>query len=129
MDYKLELEKLVCRSNGVAHFCDKYSFDDLFTVQMRDFIGNPYSYTVESFSENSCETGENSVTITFSGCNDLPGTEVVIFVSCDDNGTLLWNIKATPGRDYFKTEWIDFPRLELRKNSDTKFLIPNAEGT
>lgn len=129
MDYKLELEKLVCRSNGLSHFCDKYSFDDLFTVQMRDFIGNPYSYTVESFSENSCETGENSVTITFSGCNDLPGTEVVIFVSCDDNGTLLWNIKATPGRDYFKTEWIDFPRLELRKNSDTKFLIPNAEGT
>ena len=39
MDYKLELEKLVCRSNGVAHFCDKYSFDDLFTNTLGGFLG------------------------------------------------------------------------------------------
>ena len=95
---------------------------------MRDFIGNPYRYSTANFENINCQDSENSVEVKFSGCQDLPGTEVKVTVHAD-GGTLQWDITVTPGREYFKTEWIEYPRLKLKKDSSCRFLIPNAEGT
>lgn len=129
MFYQEKICRTVSQNSSIARFCDIDSFNDLFVIQMRDFVGNPYQYTMASFSDVSCEEDDNGVTVKFFTCANLPGTEAAVTVKKDDAGTILWNIQVKPGRDYFKVEWIDFPRVKFTRPAGTRYLIPNAEGT
>lgn len=129
MSYTSKLADFVCRSAGFRHFFDAESFDELFLIRMRDFVGNPYEYTVKNFTSADCSFSAERLEITFSGCEELSGTQVAASVTSNDDGSLEWNITVSPGRTFFKVEWVDFPRIKIQKNSESKFLIPNAEGT
>ena len=129
MSYTYCLEEFVRRNASLSRFFDAMSFDELFVIQMRDFVGNPYSYTVNNFAEAQCSVSDNRVEIFFSECEELSGTTVKVTVADNPSDELVWNIDVVPGRDFFKVEWIDFPRLKLKKSVDSRFLIPNAEGT
>lgn len=129
MYYQEKINRIVSGNSGIARFCDINSFDDIFIVQMRDFVGNPYEYTMANFADVSCEEDDSGASIKFSNCANLPGTEVTVTVKKDDSGAILWNIKVIPGRDYFKVEWVDFPRVKFIRTAGTGYLIPNAEGT
>ena len=129
MNYTSKLADFVCRSAGFRHFFDTDSFDEIFSVRMRDFVGNPYDYTVKNFASVDCKASENHLEITFSECEELTGTQVIVSVYAAENNNLCWNINVIPGRSFFKVEWVDFPRVKLLKNKESKFLIPNAEGT
>ncbi len=88
----------------------------LFLIQLRDFIGNALQLVPADFAQVDH--------LTFSGCEKLPGTQVTVTVT--ENR---WKIAVLPGNDAFKVEWVDFPRIRLRRFDDGKFLLPFAEGT
>lgn len=97
----------------------------LFLIQFRDFIGNPLRVDAMDFSEVEC-SGEGN--LTFSGCTQLPGTRVKVTAKAVQN-EIRWRIAVIPGNADYKVEWIDFPRIRLRRFDDGKFLLPFAEGT
>lgn len=129
MYYQEKIYRTVSQNSSIARFCDIDSFNDLFVIQMRDFVGNPYRYTMASFADVSCEEDDCGVTVKFFTCANLPGTEVAVTVKKDNSENILWNIEVKPGRDYFKVEWIDFPQVRFSSPAGTRYLIPNAEGT
>ncbi|MBO5900396.1 MAG: hypothetical protein J6Q80_06635, partial [Lentisphaeria bacterium] len=114
-------------SKGVKHFCNASAFDELFVIQMRDYVGNPYLFRVEDFPDLTYSVSGNSFNMKFSGVVLLAGTTVEVTVSRDDKSVLYWNIFITPGRDDFKVEWVNFPRVVF-SSPGCKYLIPNAEG-
>ena len=128
MDFYGKLSEFIQVNKSAARFCDASSFDELFLISMRDFVGNPYRYTADDFAQKSCEVQENKLTISYSECAALPGSTVEITVSRNGEGDIFWNIDITPGRDYFKVEWVDFPRIKFKESSSCQYLIPCAEG-
>ena len=128
MDFYSKLFDFVSVNKSIAHFCDANSFDELFSIRMRDFVGNPYQYTTADFSDAALDMQSDKAVISYSGCAMLPGTTVEVAVSRNNSGDIIWNIAITPGRDYFRVEWVDFPRVKLVKDSSCRFLIPCAEG-
>ena len=129
MYYQDKINCFISANSAISAFCDLDSFDDLFVIQMRDFVGNPYRYTAADFADVSCDEDDDSLSVKFFTCEQLPETEVAVTVKKDDAGTLFWNIQVTPGREYFRVEWIDFPRVKFIPTAGTRYLIPNAEGT
>ena len=129
MNYCSKLAEFVNKNTGFSRFFDSESFDELFVISMRDFVGNPYEYKVKNFASAECRVSDNHLEINFSDCEELSGTTVYVSAEhCADN-SLKWDINVSPGRDFFKVEWVDFPRMKLKKDKSCKFLIPNAEGT
>ena len=128
MFYQEKIYQTVSAASGVSRFCDLNSFDDLFVIQMRDFAGNPYQYKMADFADVSCDEDDDAVYVKFFTCAALPLTEVLVTVR-KEPAAVKWNIQVKPGRDYFKVEWIDFPRVKFISVPGVKYLIPNAEGT
>ena len=128
MYYQDKINRFVSVNAAVSRFCDVNSFDDLFVIRMRDFVGNPYQYTMADFADVACDESDDSITVKFFTCEQLPETEVEVTVKKDASSALFWNIQVKPGREYFRVEWIDFPRVKFIPAPGTKYLIPNAEG-
>ena len=125
-----KIDKIVSANCNIARFCDIDSFNDLFMVRLRDFIGNPYDLKMSNFTDVSCEENDDdSVSIIFCNCAELQQTEVIATVKKDSSGKLFWGIQVNPGRDDFHVEWIDYPRIKFHRPCGTKYLVPNAEGT
>ena len=129
MNYSSEIADFIGKKSAFTRFFDQESFDEIFVIRMRDFVGNPYEYTVKNFADAACNISENQLDIAFTDCEELSGTKVDVRILRQADTSLEWNITVTPGRDFFKVEWIDFPRVKLIKDKNCKFLIPNAEGT
>ena len=127
MNFEKKLFESVSAVPGIGRFCDLSSFGDIFVIRMRDFIGNPYNFSVKDFETAETVEAADRVAVSFSGCAILPGTVVTITLRKEDD-TLFWNIAAKPGRNDFVCEWMDFPRVKFIKDPSCKFLIPNAEG-
>ncbi len=128
MEHSVALLKLANEIPGIAEFCDLQSFEDIFCIQMRDFIGNPYTFTGESFQNVKVSGEKGKVSAVFSGCESLPGTQVAFSAEKGADNSLEWHIEAIPGRNDFMVEWMDFPRVRFIKDAACRFLIPNAEG-
>ena len=100
----------------------------LFLCRLRDFVGNPLDLGGDDFASVEQQESGADVSLCFSGCRRLPGTRVEIGARCCGR-EIRWRISVSPGREVFLVEWIDFPRLRLRRFSDGKYLLPFAEGT
>jgi len=129
---KIQFELLADGSLGSLIF-DGVEFAErqhtgLFEVQFRDFIGNALLFGVEHFRRIEKSGDSDRQTLCFSDCPQLPGTEVHLRAEAD-SAEIRWQIDITPGRKDFQVEWIDFPRLVLRRFPDGKYLLPFAEGT
>lgn len=104
--------------------------DGLFVLQFRDFIGTAYRVSQGDFDQiavDGCNDG--GWTIVCSQCRALRGVVVTMRISPSPDGSWRWGITAVPGRDSCQVEWIDYPRLPLRRDPAESFLIPFAEGT
>ena len=102
--------------------------ETLFVCCLRDFVGNPLRLEGRNFSAVQRQECGGEVRLTFSGCDALPGTTVEIGArSC--GAEIRWRIAVSPGSGDFKVEWIDFPRIRLRRFPDGNYLLPFAEGT
>ncbi|MBQ7395114.1 MAG: hypothetical protein IJW08_01100 [Lentisphaeria bacterium] len=128
MSYSSDIFGLVSRNCAVKHFCNEKSFDDIFQIRMRDFVGNPYEYRAGNFASVESETKADKVIVRFSECRDLPGTTVELTVALGADDEVLWNISAVPGREYFKVEWMNYPQVKFIKTDSCRYLIPTAEG-
>ena len=100
----------------------------LFLINLRDFLGNPLQLGCGDFREVSREGREGFPVLRFSECVPLPGTMVEISAETKQV-EIRWRITVTPGREEFKVEWVDFPRIRLRRFPDGNYLLPFAEGT
>lgn len=100
----------------------------LFELQLRDFIGNPLRLGGADFATVERENNGEKTTLRFSECAILPGTRVVV-TAANSGSEIRWRIAVTPGSVDFRVEWINFPRIRLRRFPDGKFLLPFAEGT
>ena len=111
-----------------VEFSAPESDSGLFIFQMRDLVGNPLRLNRTDFKIVTQENKEGHFQLRFSECVRYPGTSVRITATIRD-AEIRWRIAISPGSDDFKVEWIDFPRLRLRRFPDGKFLLPFAEGT
>lgn len=116
------------RFGGVEFAAPAAGRETLFVCRLRDFVGNPLQLKARDFSAVQHRKDAGNFSLVFSDCAALPGTEVEIEARCD-GAEIRWRIAVSPGREDFKVEWIDFPRIRLRRFSDGNYLLPFAEGT
>ena len=116
------------RFGGVEFAAPAAGRETLFVCRLRDFVGNPLQLEARDFSAVQHRKDAGNFSLVFSDCAALPGTEVEIEARCD-GAEIRWRIAVSPGREDFKVEWIDFPRIRLRRFSDGNYLLPFAEGT
>lgn len=116
------------RFGGVEFAAPSAGNDTLFVCCLRDFVGNPLQLDARCFSAVQRRECGEEVRLVFSGCDALPGTVVEIDARCC-GAEIRWRIAVSPGREDFKVEWIDFPRIRLRRFPDGSWLLPFAEGT
>jgi len=100
----------------------------LFEFQLRDFIGNPLRLGGADFATVEREDDGGKTVLRFSACATLLGTRVTVTATASGS-EIRWRIAAEPGSADFRVEWVDFPRIRLRRFPDGKFLLPFAEGT
>ena len=100
----------------------------IFEIQLRDFIGNALPLGAEDFAAVSVKTEGAVHSLHFAECERYPGTSADVTVEVR-GGETVWNIEVHPGTGDFKTEWINFPRIRLRRFHDGQYLLPFAEGT
>ena len=100
----------------------------LFTVHLRDFVGNPLRFTRKDFSSSRVEKHDSEWELHFSKAPFLPEMEVVIRVSVDDEKSV-WTLEVIQSRKEISVEWVSFPELPLRQQPGMKYLLPYAEGT
>ena len=100
----------------------------LFTVQLRDFAGNPVRLSREDFTQ--CRVGESSGLweLTFSGVQLLPQISVKLSVRCDGEESR-WSLEVFLDREELAVEWMSFPEVPLLRPPASTFLLPYAEGT
>lgn len=113
---------------GVEFIADDGHGGGLFQICLRDFLGNPLLLECKDFGAVHREDEDNSICLVFSECNRLRGTTVKVYAETDSS-RIHWRISVVPGRNDFVTEWIDFPRIRLKRFFDGKYLLPFAEGT
>lgn len=113
---------------GGEEFAAPESGSGLFAFQMRDFTGNPLRLDRTDFQIVEQERKDGFFILQFSGCVKYPGTAVKVSATVKA-AEIRWRIEVLPGTADFQIEWIDFPRLRLRRFPDGKFLLPFAEGT
>ena len=111
------------RFGGVEFAAPSAGNDTLFVCCLRDFVGNPLQLDARCFSAVQRRECGEEVRLVFSGCDALPGTVVEIDARCC-GAEIRWRIAVSPGREDFKVEWIDFPRIRLRRFSDGNYLLP-----
>ncbi len=116
-------ELISLRFDGVE-FVAPDGDNSLFLIQLRDFIGNALLLDAADFSRVE-RCGEK---LFFSNCAKLPGSRVEVTAK-NGQSEIRWKIAVFPGNDAYKVEWIDFPRVRLRRFDDGKCLLPFAEGT
>lgn len=100
----------------------------IFEIQLRDFIGNALPLGTDDFASVSVKTEGAVHALHFDACEPSPGTTVDATAEVR-GGETVWNITVHPGTGDFKVEWIDFPRIRLRRFHDGRYLLPFAEGT
>ena len=100
----------------------------LFTLQFRDFAGNPLRFSRADFRKCRVEKDGENWQLTFTGTQLLPDLSVQISVKCDREESR-WSASASLDRDDLSMEWMSFPELPLRRPAGGKFLLPYAEGT
>ena len=100
----------------------------IFEIQLRDFIGNALPLGTDDFASVSVKTEGAVHALHFDACEPSPGTTVDATAEVR-GGEIVWNITVHPGTGDFKVEWIDFPRIRLRRFHDGRYLLPFAEGT
>ena len=54
MNYSSEIADFIGKKSAFTRFFDQESFDEIFVIRMRDFVGNPYEYTVKNFADAAC---------------------------------------------------------------------------
>jgi len=111
-----------------CEFASRVHDGNLFRLQLRDFIGNPLTVERVDFAEVKTAHNGNQFEITYSDCRKLRGTTVCVCVSVA-GAEIRWRIAAQLGGSLCRCEWVDFPRLLLRRNVNESFLLPFAEGT
>lgn len=122
-DFNQSGELISLRFDGVE-FASPDGDNSLFLIQLRDFIGNALQLAAADFSKVE-RCGEK---LFFSNCTKLPGSRAEVTVKTGQS-EIRWQIAVFPGNDAYKVEWIDFPRVRLRRFDDGKYLLPFAEGT
>ncbi len=101
----------------------------IFVCQLRDFVGRPIRLSCADFrSVTLCEAPQEAPRILFADCPRVPGAQVTVRATLQD-AVIHWHIDVQPCNDNVEVEWIDFPRLRLRRQPDGKLLLPFAEGT
>lgn len=113
---------------GVEFIASNPAQNDLFQINLRDFVGNPMLLDSNDFCNVDTKEESGSFTIRFSDCKRFPGTTAKVSALVINN-EICWRIEFTPGSEDFAVEWIDFPRVRLRRFNDGKYLLPFAEGT
>ncbi len=112
---------------GVEFIASNPARNDLFQINLRDFVGNPMLLDCSDFNNIVTEEKNGNFTISFSDCRRVPGTTAEVSARVAGS-EIRWNIEITPGTVDFSVEWIDFPRLRLRRFNEGKYLLPFAEG-
>ena len=127
---KLSLDSLLRRHPIFAAFRAGADERDLFTLRLRDFIGNPLDLSGADFGTVRIKTDpkKNAARIRYSDCEQLPGTEAEATVRAGADGTLFWRIAAHPGTADFQLEWVEFPRVRFAARPGTQYLLPIHEG-
>ncbi|MBO5667938.1 MAG: hypothetical protein J6S43_02310 [Lentisphaeria bacterium] len=100
----------------------------LFTLQFRDFAGNPLRFSRADFRECRVEERDGNWQLTFSGTRMLPQLTVHVSIKCTDMESR-WFLEVDNDRDELAVEWVSFPELPLRCGQESRFLLPYAEGT
>lgn len=113
---------------GGVEFAAQDGGTALFELRLRDIIGNPLLLGGGDFRTVRREEADGRTVLHFSECGPLPGTRVTATATVS-GAEIRWRIEAEPGSVDFRVEWIEFPRLRLRRFPDGKFLLPLAEGT
>lgn len=100
----------------------------LFTLMLRDFIGNPIRLKTEDFQSCKVEKKSGTWELIFSGTMYFPQITVKVSVNCL-NDESRWSIAVNLNRDELAVEWISFPELPLHRPEGSSFLLSYAEGT
>lgn len=100
----------------------------LFIIQLRDFIGNPLRINRSDFSDATVRKLYDGFEITYSGCRKLRGTIVKVWITLNET-EIRWRISISLENSVCRCEWVDFPRIRLRRSEEECFLLPFAEGT
>ena len=100
----------------------------LFTLQLRDFVGNPLRFTRKDFHCCHVRKNDDMWEVRFSHPRILPEMEVVASVFVDGEKSV-WSLEIIQNRDEVSVEWASFPELPLRWQPGMKYLLPYAEGT
>lgn len=100
----------------------------LFIIQLRDFIGNPLRINRSDFSDATVHKSHDGFEITYSGCRKLRGTIVKVWTTLNET-EIRWRISISLENSACRCEWVDFPRIRLRRSEEECFLLPFAEGT
>jgi hypothetical protein len=100
----------------------------LFVVQLRDFIGNPTLLSRANFADVSVKRASNGFEIEYTNCEKLRGTAVKVWAVVAES-EIRWRIQVNVQNAACQCEWMDFPRLRLKRSPEERFLLPYAEGT
>ncbi|NMD89281.1 hypothetical protein HF882_22090 [Victivallis vadensis] len=100
----------------------------MFIIQLRDFIGNPLRINRSDFSDATVHKSHDGFEITYSGCRKLRGTIVKVWTTLNET-EIRWRISISLENSACRCEWVDFPRIRLRRSEEECFLLPFAEGT
>ena len=100
----------------------------LFTLQFRDFVGNPLRFTKSDFKRIKVEKVDNTWILNFANAPFLPEMEITLRVEEQEN-KLIWSLEVIQDREEVSLEWASFPELPLKCQPGMKYLLPYAEGT
>lgn len=114
-------------SHGIEFAAPEHDPAGLFVCQLRDFVGRPIRLSCADFRSISVSADDHEQRIQLSDCTQIPGAQATIRVTLRDSH-LDWHIDLQPNNDNVEVEWLDFPRLRLRRHRDGKLLLPFAEG-